>query len=186
MLLVYKQCPRAIKSLMDRAFSEQETPVNIKQESRQDEKQDAIMVDFGYVTLLMAIHSLSIFAFFLGYISLSTLCISQTNNWIQGSNWTTPSTGDKISEGIHERLFMVIVLVFIFKNYDFHLKNALWWDFITQKEILTHPLVQLYVAKKCQKLRPMIYGWIVWQVSRDFVHLSHCSCAIKWRMFFLN
>lgn len=86
MLLVYKQCPRAIKSLMDRAFSEQETPVNIKQESRQDEKQDAIMVDFGYVTLLMAIHSLSIFAFFLGYISLSTLCISQTNNWIQGSN----------------------------------------------------------------------------------------------------
>ncbi|XP_021955747.2 transient receptor potential channel pyrexia isoform X2 [Folsomia candida] len=110
MLLVYKQCPRAIKSLMDRAFSEQETPVNIKQESRQDEKQDAIMVDFGPIT---------------GY-------------------------KDPI-EQLHQQETK-------------YLKNALWWDFITQKEILTHPLVQLYVAKKCQKLRPMIYGWIVWQV----------------------
>lgn len=46
-----------------------------------------------------------------------------------------------------------------------YLKNALWWSFTVQKEILMHPLVQLYIAKKCQKLRAMIYGWILWQVS---------------------
>lgn len=45
-----------------------------------------------------------------------------------------------------------------------YLKNALWWDYETQKEILMHPLVQLFVVKKCQKLRAIIYGWILWQV----------------------
>lgn len=41
MALIYKQCPQAVKSLMDHSFSEQEIPEN------SDEKLDAIMVDFG-------------------------------------------------------------------------------------------------------------------------------------------
>jgi len=46
-----------------------------------------------------------------------------------------------------------------------YLKQALWWNYDTQKEILMHPLVQLFVFRKFQKLRAIIYGWIFWQVG---------------------
>jgi len=45
-----------------------------------------------------------------------------------------------------------------------YLKEALWWDYEAQREILLHPLVQFFIAKKWQKLKWIITSWIAWQV----------------------
>jgi hypothetical protein len=46
-----------------------------------------------------------------------------------------------------------------------YLKQALWWNYDAQREILLHPLVQYFVMKKWQKLKWIIGAWILWQVD---------------------
>jgi hypothetical protein len=46
-----------------------------------------------------------------------------------------------------------------------YLKQALYSGYETQREILLHPLVQLFIARKWQKLIWIIGMWVFWQVS---------------------
>lgn len=46
-----------------------------------------------------------------------------------------------------------------------YLKQAQWWSYDAQREILLHPLVQYFVMKKWQKLRLIISFWVLWQVD---------------------
>lgn len=54
----------------------------------------------------------------------------------------------------------------------YYLKQALYWDYDAQKEILLHPLTQLFMVRKWSKLRWIIVAWVAWQVkthSRTFL-----------------
>ncbi|ODM96313.1 Transient receptor potential channel pyrexia, partial [Orchesella cincta] len=44
-----------------------------------------------------------------------------------------------------------------------YLFESLSWKYETQKEILLHPLTQVFVIKKWRRLSPIITFWIVWQ-----------------------
>jgi len=47
-----------------------------------------------------------------------------------------------------------------------YLKQALYWEYETQREVLLHPLAQLFIFKKWQKLGWIIAIWVLWQVGR--------------------
>ncbi|XP_035708444.1 uncharacterized protein LOC110863372 isoform X2 [Folsomia candida] len=104
MSVIYKQCPLAIKALMDRGFSQSKPSMS--------SKIDEIVIDFGPIT---------------GYVDpLSRKPIPQLETQ--------------------------------------YIKHAHRWDYSAQREILQHPLVQIFIAKKCQKLRVIFSLWIVRQI----------------------
>lgn len=45
-----------------------------------------------------------------------------------------------------------------------YLKQALHWEYESKKEVLLHPLVQLFMLRKWNKLRWIILAWVLWQV----------------------